>query len=345
MDVIGALEGADKSSVVAYAWDYLRHYESLFTPFRDQPINLIEVGVQGGPSLRLWKWFFPRAQIIGIDIDPACAALAEERVSIKIGSQADAAFLKRICTATPPTIFIDDGSHLAQHNIFTFEYVFPMLLAGGIYIVEDLAFHFGASAPKWQGPQKRNAPGYFLDLARCRMARQEVPGQEHVAKSLLAQIDSVAFIDSAAVIRKRHTARDTERAYAAAQDYIAARNLAAPARQRLASYLLRHQGDLVTAEAEARASLAGGAPRIGALVTLAEILLALNRQAEAAEYLAQAAGIAATDSAANLKDVLALARLLARAGLTALAITTTEAMLARAPGNALAVRLLARLRG
>jgi hypothetical protein len=380
MDVIGALEGADKSSVVAYAWDYLRHYEALFTPFRDQPINLIEVGVQGGPSLRLWKWFFSRAQIIGIDIDPACAALAEDRVSVKIGSQADPRFLTGICTATPPTIFIDDGSHLAQHNIFTFEHVFPLLLPGGIYIVEDLAFHFGASAPKWQGPQKRNAPEYFLDLARSRMARQLVPGSERsqeaaaervpesapqlapervqggepgrvqqrgqgrFAKSLLAQIDTVAFIDSAVVIHKRHTGRDTDRALAVAQRHIAERGLGAQARQRLAAYLLRHGGDIAAAEAESRDSLRGDAPSIRRLVTLAEILLTQKRVAEAAETLTQAASLTTSDTGADLKDVLALARAQARAGLTDLAITSAEVILARAPGNPLALRLRDRLR-
>jgi hypothetical protein len=29
LDVIGTINGTDKSSVHSYAWDYLRHYEKL----------------------------------------------------------------------------------------------------------------------------------------------------------------------------------------------------------------------------------------------------------------------------------------------------------------------------
>ena len=34
LDAYGALAGTDKSSSVAWCWDYLRHYEELFRPFR-----------------------------------------------------------------------------------------------------------------------------------------------------------------------------------------------------------------------------------------------------------------------------------------------------------------------
>ena len=69
LDEIGTLEGTDKSSLLA---DYLRHYEREFSYLRDEPINVIEIGVQGGSSLRMWERFFTRATLIGIDIDPSC---------------------------------------------------------------------------------------------------------------------------------------------------------------------------------------------------------------------------------------------------------------------------------
>jgi len=53
LDIIGVLEGTDKSSSVSSAWDYLRHYQALFAPWRDQPINFIEIGVGRGASLNL----------------------------------------------------------------------------------------------------------------------------------------------------------------------------------------------------------------------------------------------------------------------------------------------------
>ena len=42
LDVIGVLEGSDKSSSYRNAADYFRHYESLFAPFRKADINIID---------------------------------------------------------------------------------------------------------------------------------------------------------------------------------------------------------------------------------------------------------------------------------------------------------------
>ena len=36
-----------------------------------------------------------------------------------------------------PDIIVDDGSHLNEHVIETFEVLFPLLKDGGIYVVED----------------------------------------------------------------------------------------------------------------------------------------------------------------------------------------------------------------
>jgi hypothetical protein len=52
LDVIGVMEGTDKSSVVGLACDYLRHYDELFQKWRRDDINIIEIGVLGGASLR-----------------------------------------------------------------------------------------------------------------------------------------------------------------------------------------------------------------------------------------------------------------------------------------------------
>lgn len=132
LDVLGALNGTDKSSSVSFAWDYLRHYEELFGRWRHSEINVIEIGVLDGSSLRMWLQFFDLAKIIGIDIEPECRKFAQGRAVIKIGSQEDPGFLHGVAAEYPPTIVIDDGSHLAHHMIASFEALFPSLLPGGV---------------------------------------------------------------------------------------------------------------------------------------------------------------------------------------------------------------------
>jgi hypothetical protein len=133
--MVGLVEGTDKSSILN---DYLRSYEKYLSYLRHSKINVLEVGVAGGKSLKTWKQFFTSATIVGMDILESCRQLEEERVVIRIGSQDDPQFLSDVCAEYPPTVFIDDGSHVASHVLFTFNHVFPLLQPGGVYVIEDL---------------------------------------------------------------------------------------------------------------------------------------------------------------------------------------------------------------
>jgi hypothetical protein len=123
---------------------YAQHYEHHFRSLRKKPITLLEIGVGGevdpelgGSSLRMWRTYFPNARIYGIDIfEKSCHN--ERRIKTFRGSQADEAFLKKtIDEIGSPDIIIDDGSHLNEHVIKTFQFLFPHLSSSGIYVVED----------------------------------------------------------------------------------------------------------------------------------------------------------------------------------------------------------------
>jgi len=133
--------GTDKWGVHRYAQHYARH----FAPMRNRPIRLLEIGVGGhhdphggGASLRMWKAWFPRASIYGLDLFDK-SALQEPRITIFRGSQADPDCLRRIGDQIGPIdIIIDDGSHVNEHMIISFETLFPYVAEGGIYALEDL---------------------------------------------------------------------------------------------------------------------------------------------------------------------------------------------------------------
>lgn len=93
---------------------YFPVYERHFAPYVGRPIVLVEIGVSSGGSLQLWKKYFgPYARIIGIDIDPACAAFEEPQIAVRIGDQADRGFLATVVDEFgAPDIVIDDGSHV-----------------------------------------------------------------------------------------------------------------------------------------------------------------------------------------------------------------------------------------
>ena len=119
---------------------YFEIYDCHFSRYRDSHVNVLEFGVSHGGSLKMWKHYFGhKANIYGVDINPHCKQLEEERIKIFIGYQADRAFLKSVAEAIPGIdILIDDGGHAMEQQINTFEVLFPHIDKRGIYLCEDL---------------------------------------------------------------------------------------------------------------------------------------------------------------------------------------------------------------
>jgi hypothetical protein len=121
---------------------YLREWDRLFSSYRDQPVRLLEIGVQNGGSLEIWASYFSKAiKIIGCDIDQKCARLKfnDPRVSVIIGDINSEKCRKSIIQQSSSfDIIIDDGSHKSSDVIRTFARYFPQLSDDGIYVIEDL---------------------------------------------------------------------------------------------------------------------------------------------------------------------------------------------------------------
>ena len=119
---------------------YFEVYERHFGRYVGKPVTMFEIGCGKGGSLQIWKrWLGQKANIIGIDIRPECRAFEEDRISVRIGGQQDAAFLASVVTEFgPPDIILDDGSHLMSHIRTSFDALYPVMSADGVYAVEDL---------------------------------------------------------------------------------------------------------------------------------------------------------------------------------------------------------------
>ena len=335
LDIVGVVENTDKSSTVRIAWDYLRHYERLFEDYRHQPIHVIEIGVFGGASLRMWKWFFSRAELTGIDINPACQAHAEERVRIEIGSQDDPELLDRVCIANPPTIVIDDGSHTSEHRIATFQHVFPLLAPGGIYVIEDFAVHTGSQAAEAE-PDRPNGAEYFIDVARLCFANGRTKTARAVPAQLAQLVDDVVFFPSAVALRKKDPQRDVERALATAETYLGDKPMSAQASENLAKYVLEHRGPLDRAQALIQSAMATHKPNMSRLVVVAEIAMAGNDQAGARQAIDEAM----KQRPGGLGILLRLAKLQEDTGDLEGAIRTVESAIAKSPQLGLPKRAL-----
>ncbi len=137
---LGQKHGTDKARHVFLGESYLHIYERYLGPLRTATsLHLLEIGVRGGHSLRMWKEYFPNAQVYGLDIDPDCGRHAESRIEIVTASQNDASALQALAErAGGFDIVVDDASHINHLTCASLEILFPHLNPGGFYIIEDL---------------------------------------------------------------------------------------------------------------------------------------------------------------------------------------------------------------
>ncbi|MBA3783098.1 MAG: class I SAM-dependent methyltransferase [Nocardioides sp.] len=156
--------GTDKWGVHRYTPHYQRHLEHL----RGEEFTLLELGVGGyarsigGASLKMWKWFFPKAHVIGLDIEDK-TALSGGRITVVQGDQTDEALLTSLMEEHQPLVVIDDGSHVPDHVRASFGVLFPLLPDDGVYAIEDTQTSYW---PEWGGQADPRARGTSMDLVK-----------------------------------------------------------------------------------------------------------------------------------------------------------------------------------
>jgi hypothetical protein len=191
---------------------YTRHFEA----YRHRPIRMLEIGVFRGGSLRMWKeYFHPDSTIVGVDIDNSCKdhEIADRKVFVRIGSQADPDFLAEVTEEFGPfDIILDDGSHKTHHQNISFGALFRSALEdGGCYMVEDVHTNY------WL--KHIDSEDTFIDLSKQMVDMIHEPYFDHkethfrhnhpeAVKSmdlsyLAANIGSIAFYDSIVVFDKK----------------------------------------------------------------------------------------------------------------------------------------------
>lgn len=133
--------GSDAETDKIYMHGYHRFYDTVLNKYRNmQNIGMMEIGVQGYNSIKMWLSYFKYAHIYGIDIDQKQSE--DERVDLYKCDQSNLLDLQNIRSILDPKypimFIIDDGSHIPEHQMLSFDYFFSEVLQdGGVYIIED----------------------------------------------------------------------------------------------------------------------------------------------------------------------------------------------------------------
>jgi len=142
---------------------YTEPYYELFKPHQHAPAKILEIGVGGGGSILMWLEFFSAANIYGVDINkpngeidpryahvpdpgkpyrkPFDAQIEHPRYHFTQGDQSSVGFWDSFIKSNGGEwdIIIDDGGHTASGIVTSFKELWPHVVSGGLYCIEDLA--------------------------------------------------------------------------------------------------------------------------------------------------------------------------------------------------------------
>lgn len=140
---------------------YLDTYEKIFQNKKYSDVNILEIGVFQGGSIKLWKDYFVKGCVYGIEINGLDSIIddsikQDNRITLYTNTNAyDDNFLKSKLDNIKFDFLIDDGPHTLESMIFYLTNYVHLLKADGVLIIEDVQNY------SWIEVLKNNTPAEF----------------------------------------------------------------------------------------------------------------------------------------------------------------------------------------
>ena len=190
-------------------------YDKHFAPFREHNINILEIGVLKGGSMRMWEKYFPKANIFGIDINEECLQYQSDRTKIFIGDQSDVSFLRNVKAKIPRIdILIDDGSHRAKDQKITFDEMYYHVRKPGVYLIEDIELNYWPSKDKDKPDNFMTYMKSKIDELNVRRTMSRKVSESYPFKDTQVRFNnstnSISFYENMVVLEKQEMPKAKE---------------------------------------------------------------------------------------------------------------------------------------
>ena len=131
-----------RDNIKITAHGYSKFYENSFFEFKNDNVNILEIGSFYGNASAAMFFYFRNANIFGADINPDMFNYTSKRMtSFFVNSSSISSIQKNIIDKKIEyKIIIEDASHMLKDQIISLFYLFPILESGGYFIVEELDF-------------------------------------------------------------------------------------------------------------------------------------------------------------------------------------------------------------
>lgn len=180
---------------------YFPIYEKHFSRYRNKPVNVLEIGVALGGSMKMWKKYFgENANIYGVDIHPGCKKFEDpdNAIHVYIGDQDSPEFLRDLMDKLPQIdILIDDGGHTTSQQITTFLECYDKISDDGVYLCEDLHTNYDDNYV--------NTSETFIDFAKNHIDSLTDSFMKTNSPVFTNITQSISFYNSIIVFEKQKT--------------------------------------------------------------------------------------------------------------------------------------------
>ena len=210
MEKLGKIHKTDK----IYHHGYDRFYEDFLYKYINKKFNFLEIGMHYGDSMKLWKDYFKYATIFGLEIKKE---YKENRIHVVKGDQNKLEDLQKLIKITKKCdVILDDGSHVPEHQLFSFNFLFEHCLNyGGTYIIEDIETSYWKKGQLYgyninSGPNsKKNIVNIFRIILPIvnrefltETEKNKIYKKKLVSKYVLDHISSINFGMNCIIIKK-----------------------------------------------------------------------------------------------------------------------------------------------
>lgn len=166
----------------------------------DHRIKILEVGVAGGGGLQMFRDVFEAEDyhVLGVDIDPKAGTLDDQGQDRVLTASQDDPGLPLVVESKWGRfhLIVDDASHLAGPTSVTLSNLWPLVIPGGFYVIEDWNYleASGMAQNLWQ-----KLFGWMLAYPSVDLREKPQPP----FSGMLEGIASVTIRDGMVIIRKQ----------------------------------------------------------------------------------------------------------------------------------------------
>jgi len=111
----------------------------LLLPPRRWSKAVLEIGIDGGESLRAWREYFPEAQVIGVDLNPD-RLIFEKRIASMCMDCSRSDLMSQFAAEYTNYfgVIIEDGSHRIADQLLAVRTLKQCLRPNGVLVIEDI---------------------------------------------------------------------------------------------------------------------------------------------------------------------------------------------------------------